>query len=318
MYRKLPHSQSIEVMSVDDWGKRELAPVPRAIVELTVTVAGCLLAIAALAIIWTARHRRRVTSMSATWAHGASPRRSGSRRRYCSSSSAEASSLMLAAESAVRCPCYGCGHRPSRSGSAVFLPDRLAGPVHRWLPASGRGDLQLAGSYPYLRCRARLRGGLLRHPAEVVRASPSRARGSDAFHRCGRCPGRRNWRYPVAGQLRHRIWRRARAGNHDARHRLARSLRRRDRRASCDWPCGRRSGGGVRAAAEATGGAPYRRIRSSTRSASPTSTWISLSSRSIQRHSGSVPTGMKSACCSQTRSVRSAPSTYCCHQTCRR
>ena len=45
---------------------------------------------------------------------------------------------------------------------------------------------------------------------------------------------------------------------------------------------------------------------------------ISFSSRSIQRHSGSLPTGTKSSCCSQTNSVRSAPITYCCHQTCRR
>lgn len=44
---------------------------------------------------------------------------------------------------------------------------------------------------------------------------------------------------------------------------------------------------------------------------------ISLSSRSTQRTSGS-PTGTKFSCRSHTISVRSAPSTYCCHQICRR
>jgi hypothetical protein len=54
------------------------------------------------------------------------------------------------------------------------------------------------------------------------------------------------------------------------------------------------------------------------RSASTTSRWISLSSRSTHRTSGSAPTGTKASCCSQITSVRSAPRTYCCHHTCRR
>ena len=59
-------------------------------------------------------------------------------------------------------------------------------------------------------------------------------------------------------------------------------------------------------------------IRSSSRLASPTRMSISLSSRSTQRTCGSAATGTKSSCCSQTTSVRSAPRTYCCHQTWRR
>src|SRR5690606_3148401 len=49
--------------------------------------------------------------------------------------------------------------------------------------------------------------------------------------------------------------------------------------------------------------APYRRIAASTCSASATSRWISFSSRSTQRVSGTPLTGTKSSCCSHTTSV---------------
>lgn len=106
-------------------------------------------------------------------------------------------------------------------GGLRLLPDRLAGHLHRALPAARRADLHLAGLHSHDRRRARLLGRLLGHAAGLVPERKPDA-GARLARRGPRGRGRRRcgW-HPLARQVPGGIRQSARARGHHYRDRLA-------------------------------------------------------------------------------------------------